>query len=142
MTDDWIRHLPQPRQDAVRHAHALVLAHLPAGYVESCTPGMATWAVPLARYPTTYNGQPLAYLALAGRATGCALYLTGVYLDPAAGARLRAAYAADGRRIDLGKSCLRFKHYEDLLEDAVAREIASLPVDAFIARHEASRAGG
>lgn len=141
MTDDWIDHLPEARRDAARRARGLVLAHLPCGYVESRTPGMATWAVPLARYPKTYNGQPLAYVALAARATGCALYLTGVYLDPAADERLRAAYAASKRRIDLGKSCLRFKRYEDLDEDAVAREIASLPVDDFIARHEASRAG-
>lgn len=142
MADDWLDHLPEPRRESGRLARALVLAHLPTGYAETLAPGMATWAVPLSRYPTTYNGQPLAYLALAARPTGCALYFTGVYLDPAAEARLRAAYAAAGRRIDLGRSCLRFKRYEDLLDDAVAHEIAALPVDAFIARHEASRGGG
>lgn len=72
---------------------------------------------------------------------GGALYLTGVYQDPAAARRLRDAYAAAGKRIDLGKSCLRFRRFEDLLAEAVAAEIASLDVDALVAQHEAARAG-
>lgn len=140
MSTEWLAGLPDPQRDAARRARDLVNAAMPAGYVESVAPGMLTWTVPLSRYPKTYNRQPLAYVALAARKTGCALYLTGVYQDPAADARLRSAYAEAGRKIDLGKSCLRFKRFEDLHADAVSREIASLPVDAFIAQHEASRA--
>lgn len=139
MTDPLAIFPPEQRELAAR-VHALVAAAMPTGYVESTASGMRVWSVPLARYPDTYNGQPLAYVAMAVRRTGGALYLTGVYQDPDAEARLRAAYAAAGRRIDLGKSCLRFKTYEDLLPEAVAAEIASLDVAAFIARHEAARA--
>lgn len=139
-SDDWIAHLPEPQADTARRACELVRAAIPAGYTEAIAPGMVTWTVPLARYPDTYNRQPLAYIALAARKTGCALYLTGVYQDPQADARLRTAYAQAGQKIDLGKSCLRFGRFEDLHADAVAAEIASLPVAAFIAQHKAVRA--
>ena len=137
--DDWLSAVPDPQRSVARQARALVNAAMPAGYVETLAPGMATWSVPLTRYPDTYNRQPLAYVALAARRTGCALYLTGVYQDPAADARLRAAYLRAGKKIDLGRSCLRFRRLEDLLAEAVSREIAGLTVEAFIAAHERSR---
>ncbi len=142
MTDDWLAAVPEPSRTAARRTRALVEAAMPAGYALHETAGMLTWAVPLATYPNIYNRQPLAYVALAARRTGCALYLTGIYQDPSAEARLRQAYAQAGRRIDLGRSCLRFKRFEDLHADAVAADIASLPVEAFIAQHEAARARG
>ena len=138
--DDWLGALPEPQRETARRARALVNRAMPRGYVETPAPGMVTWVVPLSRYPRTYNGQPLAYVALAARRTGCVLYLTGIYQDPAGDARLREAYAQAGRKIDLGKSCLRFKRFDDLHAEAVAAEIARLPVDAFLAQHEAARA--
>ena len=140
MSDDWLAQVPEPQREIARRTRDFVNAAMPPGYAETTAPGMVTWAVPLGRYPDTYNRQPLAYVALAARRTGCALYLTGIYQDASADARLRAAYAQAGRRIDLGKSCLRFKRFEDLHTDALAAEIGSLSVDAFIAQHEAARA--
>jgi hypothetical protein len=61
----------------------------------------------------------------------------GCYMDSAEDQALRAAYAQAGKKLDMGKSCLRFKSLDGLLLDAVGRAVAALPVDAFIARHEA-----
>lgn len=140
MGSDWLEAVPEPQRDCARLARALVEAALPPGYALQAAPGMLTWAVPPERHRHTYNGQPLAYVALAARRTGCALYLTGIYVEPEAADRLRAAYSAAGRRLDLGKSCLRFRRFEDLHAEAVSAEIARLPVDAFIDAHEAARA--
>lgn len=138
--EQWIDALDAPLRADAESVRALVVASLPAGYEEHVASGMLTWSVPLSTYPHTYNRQPLAYVAYAARKTGHALYLTGVYQDPEAERRLREAYASAGRRLDLGRSCLRFKRYDDLLAAAVAAEIASRPVEAFIAQHEAARA--
>jgi hypothetical protein len=102
---------------------------------------MISYEVPLARYPVTYNGQPLAYAAIAAQTHHYAIYLMGVSADSERERELRAAYERVGKKLDLGKSCLRFKRLEEVELPAVERVIASTPPDELIARHERSRAG-
>ena len=135
----YLAELPPERAALISHVRDLVNAHLPPGYVERMSWGMIGWEVPLERYPDTYNGQPLAYAGLAAQKNHCALYLNCVYASEARTARLREAWAAEGRKLDMGKSCIRFKKRDDLAEEVLARTIASVPVDAFIAEYEASR---
>ena len=135
----YLAELPSERAALISHVRDLVNAHLPPGYVERMSWGMISWEVPLERYPDTYNGQPLAYAGLAAQKNHCALYLNCVYASEARTARLREAWAAEGRKLDMGKSCIRFKKRDDLAEEVLARTIASVPVDAFIAEYEASR---
>lgn len=122
---------------------ALVNANLPDGYVEGMNWGMVSWEIPLSRYPVTYNKQPLIYAALAAQKNHYALYLMCAYADSQSERDLRAAYAAAGLKLDLGKSCLRFRRLDALLQSAVAAAIASTPPDnaygTHIARYEASR---
>ena len=134
--DDYLAELPPERRAVVAAVRDHVNAHLPPGYVESIAFGMIGWAVPLARYPGTYNGQPLAYVALAAQKNAYSLYLMGCYMDSAEDKALRAAYAKAGKKLDMGKSCLRFKSPDDLVLDEIGRIIAGTPVDEFIARYE------
>ena len=140
--DDYLLPLPAERRAVVAAVRDLVNAHLPAGYVEAMAFGMIGWSVPSSRYPDTYNGQPLAYLGLAAQKHGYSLYLNCIYSDPATEQALRDADARAGRKLDMGKSCLRFKALDGLLLDEVASIVASTPVDAFIAQYERARSGG
>jgi hypothetical protein len=137
--DAYLLELPPGRREVVAAVRALVNRHLPTGYVETMSWGMISWEIPLARYPATYNKQPLVFAALAAQKHNYALYLNGVYADDARERDLRAAYAAAGRKLDMGKSCLRFKRLDDLLQPALAAVIASTPVEDYLARYEASR---
>src|SRR5919107_5809352 len=92
---------------------------MPAGYREGVAFGMITWCVPLERYPHTYNGQPLGYVALAAQKRHYALYLMGLYADSGEAAQFRSRWEAGGRRLDMGKSCLRFRGLDDLHLDLV-----------------------
>ena len=118
----------------------VVLRHLPEGYRESMSFGMIGYGIPLERYPTTYNKQPLAYAGLAAQKNYYALYLLGVYQGSEQERRLREAFAAAGKKLDMGKSCIRFKKLDDLPLDAIGQAIASTPPEAHIAQYEASRA--
>jgi hypothetical protein len=140
--DDYIAELPADRAALVSRLRDLVNANLPPGYVERMSWGMIGWEVPLDRYPDTYNGQPLLYAALAAQKNYTALYLNCVQASEARTERLKAAWAASGRTLDMGKSCLRFKRPEDVAEAVLAETIRSIPVEAFIADHEAGRARG
>ena len=79
------------------------------------------------------------YVALAAQKNNYSLYLACAYMDEARSERLREAFARAGKKIDMGKSCIRFKSLDDLELDAIAAEIASTSPDDFIARYEASR---
>jgi hypothetical protein len=132
----YLKELPAERRREVQRVREVILANLPPGYSESMAWGMITWGIPLERYATTYNGQPLGYAALAAQKNYFALYLLGAYMDEAQRARLQKAYDDAGRRMDMGKSCLRFRTAADLPLELIGELIASTPVDAMIARYE------
>ena len=136
----YLEELPEDRRAVVEAVRAMVLHNLPEGYRESLGWGMITYEIPLERYSDTYNGQPLGYLALAAQKNHYALYLNCVYQDPELEARLREGFEKAGKKLDLGKSCLRFKKLDDLPMNVLAEVVASTPPEAFIERYEAARA--
>src|SRR5688500_6759537 len=136
----YLAELPPERAELIGRVRDLVNANLPPGYVERMSWGMIGWELPLETYPNTYNGQPLVYAALAAQKNHNALYLNCVYASPERTERLREACAAAGKKLDMGKSCIRFKKAGDLAEAVLADEIRSTPVEDFIAEYEAGRA--
>jgi len=139
--EEYLEELPEDRAAVVAHVRDLVNASLPPGYVEGMLYGMITWMVPLGTYPQTYNGKPLAYVSLAAQKNYYALYLLGVYADSAEEARLRQEWVARGTKLDMGKSCLRFKSVADLHEDLVAGVIAAVPMDEYVEKAKAAHPG-
>ena len=139
---DYLAELDPERRAVVDHVRDLVNRALPAGYREQMIYGMIGWVVPLETYADSHNGQPLAYVSLAAQKSGFSLYLTGAYAAADRAERLKAAYAAAGKTIDMGKSCLRFKRLDQLVEDAIAVEIGSATPAEFIALTEAARRTG
>jgi hypothetical protein len=121
-----------PVFDAVRDA-------MPEGYQLGMNWGMPGWVVPLETFPHTYNRQPLAYVSLAAQRNYHSLYLMALYSDSEADAAFRAEFAATGRKLDMGKSCLRFRSLADMDLDIVARTVASLSVEDFIAVYQRVR---
>lgn len=138
--DEYLAELPEERRAVVSAVRDLVNRHLPAGYVETMSWGMVSWEIPLSRYPTTYNRQPLSYVALAAQKQHYALYLTACHEHSPQDVVLRNAYADAEKKLDMGKRCLRFQALDDLLPDVIGAVIASTPVSAHIAHYEASRA--
>jgi uncharacterized protein YdhG (YjbR/CyaY superfamily) len=135
----YIAELPPERQELVARIRDIVNANLPDGYVERMSWGMIGWELPLERYPDTYNGQPLVYAGLAAQKNHTALYLNGVYASQERTRRMTEAWAAAGKKLDMGKSCLRFKRADQLAEHVLAETIGSVPVDVFVAEYEAGR---
>lgn len=120
----------------------LVNANLPDGYEEGLQYGMIGWYVPLERFPDTYNGRPLGLVGLASQKRYMSLYLNSVYGDRPTEAWFRDRWAATGKRLDMGKSCVRFKRIEDLALDVIGETIAraDLPPLAQTAPGPTSRA--
>ncbi len=137
--EEYLAELPPERAEVLQSVRELVLAALPDGVVESMH-GMIAYEIPLERYPMTYNKQPLMFAALAAQKNNYALYLHGMYASDTVEQRLRDAYAVAEMKLDMGKSCLRFKRLDQLLPDAIAAVISSVSVDDYIKLYESARA--
>jgi hypothetical protein len=130
---------PAERRRDLERVRALVGKHLPDGYEETLTSGMIAWVVPLERYPDTYNGHPLWYAGLAAMKGGFSLYLMNAYGSPPLKRKLEEGFAAAGKKLDMGKSCVRFKRADDLALEAVAEVVAATPLETFVAVAKAAR---
>ena len=135
----YLDELAPERRREIEQVRDAISAAMPAGYREGIGYGMIGWVVPLDDYPGTYNGQPLAYAGLAAQKNYNSLYLTCAYTSAERTQRLNDEAAAAGKKLDMGKSCIRFKKADDLPLDAIAREIASTTPSEFIAIYEEAR---
>ena len=135
---EYLKELPEDRRKVVAALRKLILKNLPKGYEESVNWGMISYEVPLSRFPDTYNGQPLSYAALAAQKNYFALYLMNAYWQ---GDFLRSEFKKAGKKLDMGKSCIRFRSLDDLPLPAIGKVIASTPVDQYVALFEKSRRG-
>ena len=140
--DEYLASLPDDRREALAALRAVILDHLPAGFVETMEFGMPSYVVPLERYPNTYNGRPLPLASLASQKRYMSLYLLGVYGDEGASTWFRARWGETGKKLDLGKSCVRFRRLDDLPLELVGEAIGRLSVDEFLAAYERGRAHG
>jgi uncharacterized protein YdhG (YjbR/CyaY superfamily) len=137
--EEYLAELPDDRREVIAAVRDVVNAQLPEGYAEEMGFGMINWVIPLADYPTTYNKQPLMIAALASQKNHMALYLMGLYADGPEEQRFRDRYAARTLKLDMGKSCVRFKKLADVDLEAVAEVIAAIPPLRFTKMYEASR---
>ncbi len=135
---EYLAELPEDRLKAIRAMRRVIRANLPAGFAEGMQFGMIGWYVPLARLRDTYNGQPLGLAALANQKRHMALYLMGIYADPAEASWFRKAWTATGKPLDMGKSCVRFRSVDDVPLDVVGQAIARTSVDDLVAAHDAA----
>ena len=135
----YLAELPEERREIVSRVREFVLDALPDGYEETMNWGMISYEIPLERYPDTYNGQPLNPVALASQKRHVGLYLMAPYMDPELQAELEKGYEDAGKRLDMGKSCIRFKQFDDLAVEPVRQVISSVDPARFIEMYEQSR---
>ena len=137
--DEYIASLPEDRRKDVAAVRDVVRRNLPEGFAEGMQYGMIGWYIPLERFPDTYNGQPLGLAALASQKNYMSLYLNSVYGDPETERWFNERYEASGKRLNMGKSCLRFTKLEDLPLDVIGETIARVDLDRYLAHYADAR---
>ncbi len=136
---DYLGELPDDRREALTEVRRAILDNLPEGVVEAMNWGMISYEVPLETFPDTYNGKPLMYAALASQKNHMAVYLTTVYSDSELEDWFRERYAETGKKLDMGKSCVRFRKLDDVPVDLIGETIAKVNLDEFLAISRAAR---
>jgi hypothetical protein len=138
---EYLDGLPEDRRDVVSAVRRTIRENLPPGYREAMQWGMIKYSVPLARFPDTYNGQPLCYVAVAAQKNHFAVYMSGPYQNPEELSRLKEGFRKAGKKLDMGKSCVRFRKLEDLPLDVIGESVARVPVEQFLARYQQVKQG-
>src|SRR4026207_29748 len=136
---EYLKLLPPEQRKSLAAVRKVVRENLPRGYKEEIGWGAITYAIPLRDYPDTYNGQPLCVAALSAGKNYCSIYLMAAYGDLKTRTWLEDEFRKSGKKLDMGKSCVRFKTPDDLPLDAIAKVIARVPPDQYIKTYEASR---
>ena len=129
---EYLAGLPDDRRAALKAVRAMIKQNMPKGYIEDLGYGMIAWSVPLAVYRDTYNKQPLMYAALASQKNYMSVYLMCAYGDSPVHKKLVAGFKAAGKKLDMGKSCIRFKQLDDLPLDAIADAVAAVPLETYV----------
>lgn len=136
--NDYMNELTDDRRDTISSVRQIILNNLPKGYEETMQYGMISYVIPLETFPKTYNKQPLAYISLAAQKNYTSIYLMGVYGDQDTERWFVEGYKASGKKLNMGKSCVRFKKLDDLPLDLIGKAVASTTPDQFIELYKAA----
>lgn len=134
--EQYLAALPAERREAIQAVRDVILKNLDKDYAEGIQYGMIGYFVPHRVYPPGYRcdpKQPLPFANLASQKNHMSLYLTCVYSNPELQAWFRSEWAKTGKKLDMGKACVRFKKLDDLPLELIGRMIARVPVRKLIA---------
>jgi hypothetical protein len=140
--EQYLAELPPDRREAISAVRKVILKNLPDGFEEVMQYGMISYVVPFNLFPAGYHcdpSQPLNFAGLASQKNHMAIYLMCVYGHNETQGWFVKAYKASGKKLDMGKSCVRFKKLEDLPLDVIGQAIARVPVDKYIKAYEDAR---
>ncbi len=139
----YLAALPADRRAALNAVREVINDNLPAGYEEGIQFKMISWYVPLSLYPAGYGENPkvpLPLVALASQKSGMVLHFLCFYGHPTLSTWFISQYKKSGKKLDMGKGCVRFKKLDDLALDVVGRTVARVPVKEHMANYSAERA--
>ncbi|HEY8205878.1 MAG TPA: DUF1801 domain-containing protein [Myxococcaceae bacterium] len=132
---EYLKSLPEDRRRAVAAVRKVIRANLDGGYAEGMQYGVIGYYIPLSAFPAGYNGdpkQPLPFAALASQKNHLSLYLMGIYGSAPEARWFKEAWAKTGKKLDMGKSCIRFKRVEDVPLEVIGEAIRRCPAKTYI----------
>lgn len=137
----FLKALPDDRRAAMTRLRKTIKDNLPKGFKEILGAyDMPSWVVPHSRYPDGYHctpEQPLPFISIASQKSHVAVYHMGVYADAKLLAWFRKEYPKHVKtKLDMGKSCIRFKKVETIPYELIGELCGKMTVDDWIALYE------
>jgi hypothetical protein len=141
---EYYDQLPEARMKPMLELRAIIRKNLPKGFAEVIDYGMPGWSVPHKLYPPGYHCDPkipLPFLGIASQKNFIAVYHMGVYADPAllkwfTGAYAKLAAKSGLGKLDMGKSCIRFKNPEKIPFALIGELAGKMTVEEWIKLYE------
>lgn len=140
--DAYLAEIPEDRQKAMAKLRSVIKKNLPKGFKESMAYGMIGWAVPHSIYPAGYHcnpKDPLPFMGLASQKNSINLYHMGIYADPKLLKWFQDEHAkASPKKLDMGKSCIRYKKPEDIPFDLIGELASKITPQQWIEMYESA----
>ena len=138
--EQYIAELPDDRRSAIEKLRKKIKKNLPKGFKEQMSYGMIGYVVPHSKYPAGYHCSPelpLPFMNIASQKNFIAVYHMGVYAGPALMKWFTMAHAkASPKKLDMGKSCIRYKKPEDIPIELIGELASKITPDEWIAIYE------
>ena len=140
--EQYLAELPPDRREAIAAVRAVILANLDPAYQETMAYGMIGYSIPHTLYPAGYHcnpKDPLPFAGLASQKNNMAVYLMSLYIqvDGSDTAWFESEWAKSGKKLDKGKSCIRFKKLTDLDLNVLGQAIKRVSAKQYIQYYEA-----
>lgn len=137
---EYLSGVPEDRKEAFTKLYKTISENIPEGFEENISYGMIGWSVPLETYPAGYHctpGAPLPFINLASQKNFIALYHMGIYAEPELLDWFVQEYPKhSARKLDMGKSCIRFKKPDEIPFELVAELVKRRSPQDWIALYE------
>lgn len=139
---DYIASLPDDRAEIIAAVRNEILKNLPKGFEETMQYGMISYVVPHKLYPDGYHCNPdeaLPFMSLASQKNHIALYHMGIYAGPLHDWFVKEWKKVTDKKLDIGKSCIRFKKPDDVPVKLIGKLSAKMTPQQWIKQYEAAR---
>ncbi|WP_039043708.1 DUF1801 domain-containing protein [Sporosarcina sp. ZBG7A] len=138
--EEYVQQLPEDRQQAIEKLRHIIKENLPAGFEETLSYGMIGYVIPHSIYPDGYHcnpTEPLPFLSIGSQKNFIGVYHMGIYAFPPVHDWFVAEYPKYVKtKLDMGKSCIRFKKMETIPYELIAELCRKITVDDYIAHYE------
>ncbi|MEM7105160.1 MAG: DUF1801 domain-containing protein [Bacteroidota bacterium] len=138
--DDYIKELPEERQSVMSKLREVILKNLPKDIEEVMNYGMIGYVIPHSVYPDGYHCDPklpLPFFQLASQKNYIAVYHMGLYADPKMLDWFKSEYPKHcKRKLDMGKSCIRFKKMDDVPYELIGELVAKMDAQRWLEIYE------
>lgn len=138
--DQYIADLPEERQKTMEELRKVINKNIPKGFHEEMNYGMIGYVVPHSLYPDGYHCDPklpLPFLSMASQKNSINIYHMGIYADPALLKWFTTEFPKHStKKLDMGKSCIRFKKPEDIPFKLIGELVSKMSVKDWIAMYE------
>ncbi|MDB5208463.1 MAG: hypothetical protein JWR72_3538 [Flavisolibacter sp.] len=139
-TREYLESLPEERKAPMTQLRDTIAKNLPKGFTEQMTYGMPGFVVSHSKYPAGYHCDPklpLGFVSIASQKNFIALYHMGIYSMPDLLKWFTDEFPKHSKaKLDMGKSCIRFKKPEQIPYDLIAELMKKVTPDEWIARYE------
>lgn len=135
--EQYLKELPEDRRAAISAIRSMILKNLDKDFEEGIQYGMMGYYVPHRIFPDGYHcdpNQPLPFVSVASQKNHMAIYMMCTYMDKSED-EFRNAWLKTGRKLDMGKSCIRFRKLEDVALDVIADVIRNITAKRFVERY-------
>ncbi|MFD0834960.1 DUF1801 domain-containing protein [Mariniflexile aquimaris] len=138
--EEYINQLPEERQAPIKKLREIIKKNLPKGFEETISYGMIGYVVPHSIYPDGYHCTPelpLPFMNIASQKNFIAVYSSSVYATTELNDWFVNQYPKHcKRKLDMGKSCIRFKYIDDIPYDLIGELASKMTVEEWIAIYE------